>query len=382
MRLNTWMRAVVAFTAIILLHAAYSFFCLNKSVISQTESTKTELQIKPDKQIVQQHHQNILFLKTHKCASSTVQNILMRFGLKHDLNFALPKKTNYLAYFGNFSESVLLAPATKTGQKYNMLVHHTRYRKFLKNIMHNDTISITILREPSSRFESSFHFYLLNKRYGKNFTEFLNFLPRTKNGISQIYDKFDRDADSAHTKFDRNQMSFDLGLSRDSFQNITKIRQFINEIDREFDFVMISEYLEASLVLLANLLRWPLHYVAFLSLNSRPDVKKYKLSDMEKEKLVQFNYADFLLYNHFLKKFNDCVLQYGVDSLKKDVEKLKRINNEIKDKCVIQELEKGYRNTISYKLKTDDWICTHSAKSELQFTQELRDVHMARLEEP
>ena len=39
---------------------------------------------------------NIAFLKTHKCASSTVQNILMRFGVNNDLNFVLPSRGNYL----------------------------------------------------------------------------------------------------------------------------------------------------------------------------------------------------------------------------------------------------------------------------------------------
>ena len=32
-----------------------------------------------------------VFLKTHKTASSTLQNIFLRFGEKHGLNFALPK---------------------------------------------------------------------------------------------------------------------------------------------------------------------------------------------------------------------------------------------------------------------------------------------------
>ncbi|KAI8494391.1 hypothetical protein Bbelb_276170 [Branchiostoma belcheri] len=33
---------------------------------------------------------NIVFLKTHKTAGSTVQNILMRYGLEKNLTFALP----------------------------------------------------------------------------------------------------------------------------------------------------------------------------------------------------------------------------------------------------------------------------------------------------
>jgi len=37
----------------------------------------------------------VIFQKTHKTASSTVQNMLFRFGEKHNLNFALPKNHGY-----------------------------------------------------------------------------------------------------------------------------------------------------------------------------------------------------------------------------------------------------------------------------------------------
>ena len=37
----------------------------------------------------------VIFQKTHKTASSTVQNMLFRFGEKRNLNFALPKNNGY-----------------------------------------------------------------------------------------------------------------------------------------------------------------------------------------------------------------------------------------------------------------------------------------------
>ena len=37
----------------------------------------------------------VIFQKTHKTASSTVQNMLFRFGEKRNLNFALPKNHEY-----------------------------------------------------------------------------------------------------------------------------------------------------------------------------------------------------------------------------------------------------------------------------------------------
>ena len=36
------------------------------------------------------------FLKSHKCASSSVQNILMRWGVKQEMNFVLPSSGNYM----------------------------------------------------------------------------------------------------------------------------------------------------------------------------------------------------------------------------------------------------------------------------------------------
>ena len=44
------------------------------------------------------------FLKTHKCASSSIQNILFRFGLKNQLTFALPSTGNYLGRYVKYSK--------------------------------------------------------------------------------------------------------------------------------------------------------------------------------------------------------------------------------------------------------------------------------------
>ncbi|XP_050700188.1 galactosylceramide sulfotransferase-like [Eriocheir sinensis] len=41
---------------------------------------------------------HLFFLKTHKCASSTVQNILFRYGYSRNLTFALPRSGNYLGH--------------------------------------------------------------------------------------------------------------------------------------------------------------------------------------------------------------------------------------------------------------------------------------------
>ena len=59
------------------------------------------------------------FLKTHKCASSSVQNILMRFGQANKLNFALPTVGNYLGRYVSYSRAMLAnTPWERAGLEY------------------------------------------------------------------------------------------------------------------------------------------------------------------------------------------------------------------------------------------------------------------------
>ena len=48
----------------------------------------------------------VAFLKTHKAASSSVQNILMRYSREHGLNLVLPSAGNYLGRYVPFSRAM------------------------------------------------------------------------------------------------------------------------------------------------------------------------------------------------------------------------------------------------------------------------------------
>ena len=48
----------------------------------------------------------VAFLKTHKAASSSVQNILMRYSRNHGLNLVLPSAGNYLGRYVPFSRAM------------------------------------------------------------------------------------------------------------------------------------------------------------------------------------------------------------------------------------------------------------------------------------
>ena len=68
---------------------------------------------------------NIVLLKTHKTGSSTVQNILYRFGDARGLSFVLPSVDVYMGNPAYFSTRYIVQ--TKGG--YNILANHARFHK-------------------------------------------------------------------------------------------------------------------------------------------------------------------------------------------------------------------------------------------------------------
>jgi hypothetical protein len=88
-----WLSKTAA--ALCLVTSLILLYHVNKRLESTKEGLNYSSTIPPLFRICQKQT-NIGFLKTHKCASSSVQNILMRFGVKNQLNFVLPSAGNYV----------------------------------------------------------------------------------------------------------------------------------------------------------------------------------------------------------------------------------------------------------------------------------------------
>lgn len=71
---------------------------------------------------------DIVFLKVHKSASSTVMNILFRFGETHNLTFAFPiGGGNQLFYPRHFLAKFVQGFSPGSPQRFNILCHHMRF---------------------------------------------------------------------------------------------------------------------------------------------------------------------------------------------------------------------------------------------------------------
>ena len=59
----------------------------------------------------------------------------------------------------------------------------------------------------------------------------------------------------------KNQQLWDLGLHTEDMENQEKVDAKIRELDSQFDFVILAEFFDEGLVILAKLLCWDLEDV-------------------------------------------------------------------------------------------------------------------------
>ena len=98
----------------------------------------------------------------------------------------------------------------------------------------------------------------------------------------------------------RNQQLWDLGLPASQIQNQSRVEQKIAEIASDFDLVMIAEQFDESLVLLSDLLCWPLANMTSLKVNARKSSAVEKLSPKARDILREWLWADQMLYEDIL----------------------------------------------------------------------------------
>ncbi|XP_029987626.1 galactosylceramide sulfotransferase-like [Sphaeramia orbicularis] len=270
---------------------------------------------------------DIMFMKTHKTASSTFLNILFRFGEKHKLKFAFPNSRNDFFYPSSFHRTHV--QGYKSGMCFNILCNHMRFNASeVANVLPRDTSYITILRDPAELFESSFHYFghvvplTWWIHHEDKMAEFLHdpnyyFSP---DGFNSFYLK--------------NLLFFDFGQDNNLDPDDPRVDESIRAIDERFHLVMLMEHFEESLILLKDALCWNMDDLLFFKLNSRKKSTVSKLTPELRVKALEWNSIDWKLYKHFNMTFWKKVEAYGRKRMAKDVAELKQRNAEMMEICI------------------------------------------------
>ena len=277
----------------------------------------------------------IVFLKTHKTGSSSVANILQRYGISRHLNFALPRKRqgeeryNYIGELGETLKSSDLAPIP-AGETYDILCSHVIYsRKAFHEIFPRKSFYFTILREPWSQFVSAINYYGLAEGYIQSF------LNRTvANPLSdylsapQTFEPPDPDL-----SFTNNRQLFDLGFpfsSRDP-RNESHVKEYIGSLKEDLDFVMITEYFDESLVTLKRHLDLDLKDIMYIPQNTKMIDRNFTLNDTDRTHFYAWYKGDNLLYETFRDIFVQ-ILQNDT-SIRDEVKYFRQVMGTVRTYC-------------------------------------------------
>ncbi|XP_070568339.1 galactosylceramide sulfotransferase-like [Ptychodera flava] len=287
---------------------------------------------------------NIVYIKTHKTGSTTLATILYRFGYHRNLSFLFTAKQP-LGHFRQVPITLKSLPGmyppigVRQGDyenyKFNISAGHVIYRNrsILDFLIYEQPIYITIIREPVQQFISHFSFFRFDRRFMKKanisakgqfayITEFLN--QPLKYAIAN------RNINYYIT--DRNPQSFDLGLPLREMDNPIFISDFIARIEADFDLVLITEYLDESLILMKKQFCWNMNDILYFKMNVRHS-EPTEIPENLKMKLLQWNNADVYLYKHFNRTLWRKIQSYG-PTFYTDLRDFQKRLEELRNECI------------------------------------------------
>ncbi len=114
-------------------------------------------------------------------------------------------------------------------------------------------------------------------------------------------------------------------------EDMKTVSQKIIDFDRQFDLVLITERFEESLALLGDLLCWPAKELTFLKQNERVEGKRSNVTAEARKALKQWLWADYLLYDHFVKRLEQRVEKVGRKKVDDAVAELRKLNKGVSE---------------------------------------------------
>ncbi|XP_033120128.1 uncharacterized protein LOC117119415 isoform X2 [Anneissia japonica] len=319
----------------------------------------------------------IVFVKTHKTGSTTTATILERYGQKHSLVFALPKKTHIFSTTELFNRTMVTKiprGITFNGNiinGYNILTNHARYNRPEMDAVIPNAKFVTILREPTTQLESAFAYFHLADGWG---------LENTPNAFEMFMKTpkayFETPFFMSHLSL--NAQLYDLGLDHQFHSDRFKVDYKIRQLENEFDLIMIMEYYDESLILLKQVLCLEYEDIIYIKKGERQQQNKYDISPKLREKMRRWNRNDARLYNHFNKtlweKINANRKQFD-----KELKEFRKLQDEVTEKCVEHvTLNDGStkRRIPLNGLKDEVRFCKRIFKGDGHFVKDLRQRYI------
>lgn len=316
----------------------------------------------------------IVFVKTYKTASTTTAAIFERYGYYRQLTFAVGK-SHVLSFQSSFSHRNVMNFPKMEGKPYNILCNHARYnRKEMELVVPNATY-VTILRKPEDQLESAFGYFEMYKAMG---------LPK-KNALHTFMEdpiRYYKGHNFYKWQLSRNGQLFGLGFDHRYDDSEMMIQEKVQEIDKDFDLVLITEYYDESLLLLKKLLCWDFEDILYIPTGIRSTSHRFMKDGALIEKLRRWNHGDTLLYEHFNKTLWRKISEYG-SSFYADLEYFRQLNQAVFEECIESD-KKNKRDPREFRfvLKNQTDRCAALLRADVGYTNLIRRSMLDRFGKP
>ena len=205
----------------------------------------------------------------------------------------------------------------KPSGKFNLIQRHSLYnRTYFSDVMPNDTIYVTQLRQPLVQLISMLNF----KRY-YNVTDPLEHYP--------VYfeEKYKYLEDSWR------QLSIPKNVSD------YKLQLHLKQLERQFDLITITEQFDVSLLLLRRKLCWDISDMLYIQLKKASYVYNKNITSSDKqqtqilnERFKTLNPNAYRLYNYFNRTLSNLIIKAGQD-LQDELAYFRELNSNVSNYC-------------------------------------------------
>ena len=268
---------------------------------------------------------NVYFIKVHKTGSTTMQNILYRFGFKRKLPFSLFACGNGMP-FPNPAYSKYMVKDMPY-KHFNIMPEHAFYLPdAFRSYMPLHTKVLSLLRHPLENLKSTISFHGLSSKMGfkSKRGDFLEGFLKNPH----LYDARAKFAGSSTDcgpfrapSYTKNAMAYHFGLNNQSEQDSAKLWHFVKELDKTVDLVLILESFDESLILMRRHFNWSTEDILYLQLwslkfHGKPDIKLNMKSNRTKNLIAkheQWSPGDYILYKYFSEKMYNLLSQQNQD---------------------------------------------------------------------
>ncbi|ETE57596.1 Galactose-3-O-sulfotransferase 2, partial [Ophiophagus hannah] len=195
----------------------------------------------------------------------------------------------------------------------------------VQKVMPTDSFYFSIVRDPASLAESAFSYYRGVVPAFRRARSLSDFLASPQN----FYRPGERGSHYA-----RNLLWFDFGLDPPASPGLAAIHTALLGLDRIFHLVLLTEYMDESLVLLRDALCWSFRDVVAFQHNLRNPEAVHQLGPTDAAQLRAWNHLDWHLYTHFNRTFWARVKRFGTARMAGETAVLRKQRAEFTRRCV------------------------------------------------